>query len=79
MNTKQSSPCFYLPKQLMTKKYSDFSAESKLLFAMIFTNCEHSKSIKETSDLIQNISEKDLEIMRSQFQKDKKEGKLSYV
>lgn len=61
------SPCFYLPKELVTHNFSEFSTESKLLFSMIFTNAQHTKSIYEVAKLIEKISEKDLKEMRNQL------------
>ena len=61
------APCFYVPKQMFDNKYSKFSAESKLLFGMIFTNAVHTTAIKETSELIDSISENELSNMRSSY------------
>lgn len=55
---------YYLPKQIMTSDYASFSVESKLLFAMIFTNSEHIKTITETAQLIEKIGEKEMYNMR---------------
>lgn len=65
--TKTKAPCFYLPKQLMTAQYSDFSIEAKLLFSMAFTNAEHSKSIMEMSMLVNKIGDKELKSMHKFF------------
>lgn len=66
-NQAAHMPCFYLPKQLFNNKYSSFSAESKLLFSMIFTNAEHIKAIKETASLIHRISDNELAYMRQEY------------
>ena len=36
---------FYLPSELFTKDYSDFSNESKLLFGMLLTNMTTAKAV----------------------------------
>lgn len=60
----QSVPCYYMPKQIMTSEYADFSVECKMLFSMVFTNAQHIKTITETAKLIENIGEKELYNMR---------------
>lgn len=59
--------CFYLPKQMMKEEYQNFSAESKLLFAMIFTNASSYKAIQEVASLIQAIETKKLSEMHKQY------------
>lgn len=71
-------PYFHIPKQLLTKEYNDFSVQSKVLFAMIFTNAERTKDISETAKLIEAIDPKELNSMRKSLQQikcDEREGK----
>lgn len=68
------TPCFYIPKQLLTPEYARFSAESRMLFSMIFTNAEHTKSILETAELIQSIGKNELYNMRHEFEESIKES-----
>ena len=67
---EQRVPCYYMPKQIMTSDYSDYSVECKLLFSMIFTNAQHIKTIIETAKLSENIGEKELYNMHRLFEKD---------
>lgn len=62
-----NEPCFYIPKQLMTKEYSGFSVESKLLFGMVLTNATQAKSINELADLICKIDSQELKLMHTQI------------
>ena len=62
--TMPIAPCYYLPKQLFTSEYKDFSPESKMLFGMIFTNANSKAVIKETSRLIESINDNTLNNMR---------------
>ena len=64
------TPCFYIPKQLLTPEYAGFSAESR----MLFTNAEHTKSIMETAELIQSIGKNELYNMRHEFEESIKES-----
>ena len=63
------TPCFYVPKQLISPEYANFSVESKLLFGMILTNSQQTKSIQELAELIQTIDYKELKLMHSQLMK----------
>lgn len=67
------APCYYMPKQIMTQEYSNFSVESKMLFSMVFTNAEHINAITETANLINCIGSKELYNMRHEFEES--EGK----
>lgn len=64
MSVENGTSCYLMPSELLGDKYTNFSVESKLLFSMIFTNAEHTSAIKETSRLINSISNKDLYRMR---------------
>lgn len=59
--------CFYLPKQLMEETYQNFSAESKLLFAMVFTNASGCKALQEVAALITAIDSRNLTEMYRQY------------
>lgn len=64
---------YYLPKQIMTSYYAEFSVESKMLFSIIFTNAEHIKTITETAQLIEKIGEKEMYNMRRLLEQMKNE------
>lgn len=45
----------FLPKELVTDNYDDYSAESKILFAFLLTESSSAKNIFETADLVRKI------------------------
>ena len=46
---------YYLPHELLTPEFSDFSPYSKMLFAITLTEAENAKAIVELSDLIHKV------------------------
>lgn len=59
--------CFCLPKNIVTPQFAGYSAESKLLFAMVFSNAEHTKAIYEVANMISKIKEDELNAMRREL------------
>lgn len=55
--------CFYLPKELITDEYREYSVESKLLFAMLITNSETASAIAETAKLIDELGVRKINAM----------------
>ena len=49
---------FYLPKELLSKEFSDLSLRTKLLFAIIITEADSAKSINEVASLIDKFGPK---------------------
>lgn len=50
--------CFALPHELFDPEYSEFSNQSKLLFAIALSEAETAKSLMELSELIRRIGDK---------------------
>lgn len=48
-----NEPCYYIPKQLFTPEYSNYSTESKLLFGIVLSEAKQTKSIEELYNLIE--------------------------
>ncbi len=46
---------FYMPKEIMSSEYKDYSAETKLLFSMLISNAKTSSAIADTAKLIEDI------------------------
>ncbi|MEE1170804.1 MAG: hypothetical protein U0K87_00450 [Ruminococcus sp.] len=71
MNKKQAY--FYLPDELFTNDYKDYSNESKLLFAMLLTNMQTAKGVMDTARLINEIGSRKIssmhKIVESEIQK----------
>lgn len=48
---------FYLPKEIMTSEFDNFTTETKMLFAILLTNCSTAKSITNIAELINVLGE----------------------
>ena len=46
---------FYMPKEIMSSEYKDYSAETKLLFSMLISNAKTASAIADTAKLIEDI------------------------
>ena len=44
--------CFYVPKKLMDKEYSEYPVESKILFSIILSTAQNTKAIMSCAKLI---------------------------
>lgn len=55
MNEKN---CFVLPNELFTPDFSEFSNQSKLLFAIAISEAETAKSLMELSDIIRKLGDR---------------------
>ena len=62
-----NEPCYYIPKNLITSEYANFSVESKVLFGIVLTTAQQIKSIKELSDLIKTMSDDNLRKMHKEI------------
>lgn len=61
--------CFYLPKEIMTADYCKYSAETKLLFAMLLSNSTTSTAIMNVAELIENLGAKKINSFQKELQK----------
>ena len=52
--------CFYLPKEIMADEYREYSAETKLLFAMLLSNSKTSSAIIGVARLIDELGSKEI-------------------
>ena len=52
---KNTKAYFYIPKEIMTSDFKDYSAETKLLFSMLISNARTAAAIEDTAKLIEQI------------------------
>lgn len=55
MNDKN---CFVLPNELFNPEFSEYSNQSKLLFAISLSEAETAKSLVELSDIIRKLGDR---------------------
>lgn len=60
--------CFYLPKEVA--EYPKYSAEVKLLFAMLLSSSKTSASIMNVSELISELGAKKINLLHKELQKE---------
>ena len=61
--------CFYLPKEIMADEYREYSAETKLLFAMLLSNSKTSSAIIGVARLIDELGSKEINFLHKELQK----------
>lgn len=61
--------CFYLPKEVMEDEYRKYSAETKLLFAMLLSSSKTSSSIMSVAKLIDDLGSKEVNLLHKKLQK----------
>lgn len=61
--------CFYLPKEIMTDEYREYSAETKLLFAMLLSNSKTSSAIISVARLIDELGSKEINFLHKELKK----------
>lgn len=54
------SEYYYLPKELVTPQYADYSLQTKMLFSIVISEAETAKSVMEMSQLINDIGSKNI-------------------
>lgn len=59
--------CFYLPKEIMTDEYRGYSAETKLLFAMLLSNANTSSAIVNVAKLIDELGSKEVNSLHKEL------------
>lgn len=66
----------YVPKEIMTDEYHNYSIETKLLFAMILSNAETASSISNVARLIDEIGIRKISSFQKELKKtiDESEG-----
>ncbi len=60
---------YYVPKELITAEYREYSAETKLLFAMLLSNANTSSAIVNVAKLIDELGSKEINLLHKQLQK----------
>lgn len=70
-----NEPCYYIPKQLFTEDFAEFSNESKLLFGIVLAEATKTKSIEELYDLIA-INKNELNTMHKEIENIEKEKSM---
>lgn len=53
---------FGLPTELLTPEYSQYSNQSKLLFAIVISEAENTRALKDLAEIIQKIGDKKLSL-----------------
>lgn len=61
--------CFYLPKEIMSSEYSDFSAETKLLFAMLLSSSRTTSAVMRVAELIEKIGDKEINSLQKELRR----------
>lgn len=69
------SEYYYLPKELITPQYADYSLQTKMLFSIVITEAETAKSVMEMSQLINDLGSKNISaILKSSHDINESEG-----
>lgn len=61
--------CFYVPKKLMDKEYSEYPVESKILFSIILSTAQNTKAIMNCAKLIANLGDDEIRSLKSEMKK----------
>ncbi len=61
--------CIYLPKEIMSNEYNGYSAETKLLFAMILSNAVTASAVMNVADLINQLGKADISTLHGELKK----------
>lgn len=60
---------YYVPKELIKAEYREYSAETKLLFAMLLSNANTSSAIIGVARLIDELGSKEINFLHKELQK----------
>ena len=60
---------YYVPKELIKAEYREYSAETKLLFAMLLSNANTSSAIVNVAKLIDELGSKEINLLHKQLKK----------
>ena len=61
---------FYIPKEIMTENFREYSAESKLLFAMLLSNASTAASVVSTAKLIDELGVRKIAAIQKELAKE---------
>lgn len=59
---------FYMPKEIMSSEYKDYSAETKLLFSMLISNAKSATAIADTAKLIEELGVRKISSMHKSLE-----------
>lgn len=59
---------FYMPKEIMSNEYKNYSAETKLLFSMLISNAKSATAIADTAKLIEDIGVRKISSMHKSLE-----------
>ncbi len=59
---------FYMPKEIMSSEYKNYSAETKLLFSMLISNAKTASAIADTAKLIEDIGVRKISSMHKSLE-----------
>ncbi len=65
---KNTKAYFYIPKEIMTSDFKDYSAETKLLFSMLISNARTAAAIEDTAKLIEQIGVRKISSMHKSLE-----------
>ena len=65
---KGNQAYFYMPKEIMSSEYKDYSAETKLLFSMLISNAKTASAIADTAKLIEDIGVRKISSMHKSLE-----------
>lgn len=63
---------FYIPKEIMSVEYINYSAETKLLFSMLISNAETAAAMLDTAKLIEEIGVRKISTMQKSLAEEMK-------
>lgn len=61
---------FYIPKEIMTENFREYSAESKLLFAMLLSNSSTAAAVVSTAKLIDELGVRKIAAIQKELAKE---------
>lgn len=61
--------CIYLPKKIMSSEYNGYSAETKLLFAIILSNAVTASAVMNVADLINQLGKAEISTLQGELKK----------
>lgn len=61
--------CFYVPKKLLDKEYSEYPVESKILFSIILSTAQNSKAIMGCAKLISSLGDEEIRSLKNEMKK----------
>lgn len=68
---------FYMPKEIMSSEYKNYSAETKLLFSMLISTAKSAAAIADTAKLIEELGVRKISSMHKSLENEIAKAKES--